>query len=179
MSNLTLMSKPMRTLLLVVLCLLTLNVRSATVVCTNLIDSIATIYPATAMKFTPVSKIPQQYGDQTVMPAVVQVGVTNGAFSARIVAGGVYLAEPLPKQSFVTPVSVLIPSDDTNSYTFNQVIGWATNANNFYWTNVWPFAAGDNITFTTNGQVLVINSTGGRGGTTYTSRPQTSRRASS
>ena len=147
----------MRIYLTALLCLLCVSLRAATVTCTNLIDSLGRNYSCNTMKFTPISKIPQIYGSNTVMPSIISCPVTVSTFSINILAGGVYWAEPLPNNSFVVPVKVLIPSNDTNSYTFNQVISFATNANVFLWTNQYPIQAGNGITFTTNGSIIVIS----------------------
>lgn len=150
-------STPMRLFLAFVLLLIALTSEAATVVCTNLVDSRGTNYSANVAKFTPISKIPQQYGSNTVVPSVVTTTITDSSFSIGIVAGGVYWFETLPPNSYVMPVKVLIPSNDTNTYTLNQVIAFATNANVFLWTNSYPILAGDGITFTTNGSLVVIS----------------------
>lgn len=142
----------------------------STVVCTNLIDSLGVVSGVQRVTFTPTSRIPQQYGNQTVLPK--QVGAdcdTNSGFSANIIAGGVYSIGFIPQNSYVQAVTGLVPSNDTNTYTLNQIIGFATNKNYFLWTNSYPpLLAGTNIVFTTNGAYLVINSTSTGSGSSYT-----------
>jgi len=141
----------------------------ATIVCSNLIDSIGVNYAATSVKFTPISKVPQAVGDSTVMPSVVQTGVTNGQFTIGLVAGNTYLFQPLPPNSFVPAITVLVPNG-SNFYTLNETIAFATNRNVFLWTNAYPIQAGTNIIFTTNGSLLVINSSAA-GGSTINTNP--------
>jgi len=116
--------------------------RGATIVCTNLIDSLGVPARVTRVTFTPVpvggKLIPQAYGNQTVLPQVVGANCdTNSAFSATILAGGIYTVTFLPSSPYVPPVNGLVPSNTNAVYTLNQIIAAATNQNVFGVTNIY------------------------------------------
>ena len=160
-------------LLVATFCLL-FKAESATVYSTNLVDSLGVVSGVSQVNFIPVSRTPQQYGNQTVLPKPVAAFCdTNSGFAANIIAGGVYSVSFYPPNSYVTPVNVVVPSNDTNSYTLNQVIAaYVANKNLFIYTNGSLLLAGTNVVFTTDGLYLVINAAGGGGsGTTYTFTP--------
>ena len=146
-------------IILTLITLLATPARSATIVWTNLIDSSAVNAKVQRVTFTPISKVPQKYGNQTVLPKVVATDCdTNSAAAIKIIAGGPYTITFFPPNSYVEPVIGLVPPNDTNTYTLNDVIGFATNKNYFLWTNAYP--VGLTSVTTTNTPTATITGNG-------------------
>lgn len=103
--------------------------------------------------FTPLST-PLASGTNTLLdtPKTATVS-TNGTFSLSLY-GGLY---SVGFGNYSRAFRILVPPDDTNAYTLNEVAALATNVGQFTFTNPLPVAvaAGTNIVVVTNGSGLL------------------------
>ncbi len=137
---------PTRGILAAFLLLLGVRAESATVI-GSIQDSFATAYggQVRTIQFDPLSA-PQGIGTNTIWPKVVTARITNGVFTANLV-GGLYWAGLLGDDPVTggprKTVKVLVPPNDTNTYTLNEVANLATNLGTFAYTNRYYSYIGD------------------------------------
>src|SRR6516165_9970384 len=110
----------MKSLLAIWVCILAVVANASTIICTNVIDFTGSGYGATTVRFTPINQYPQPYlgtngFDFTVIPKPITVNITNNAFSASILAGGIYSFNFYPQNTFVKGGQILVPSNDQNT----------------------------------------------------------------
>lgn len=153
-------------ILLLLLTLLEISA-SAALVIDHLVDSTGSSIDR-EIKIYPVST-PQTFTfngtNVTVMDVQRTVKSTNGFWFITLV-GGYYLADfGTINNGFKTPQQLfLVPPYDTNTYDWNYLANLATNIGTFVWTNTYGLQSGTNISFRTNGPLLIIDSTASGGG---------------
>lgn len=119
---------------------------AVTIVCTNVVDFTGAGYGATSIQWKPIQQLAQPqnaYNGATVVPAPRTFGITNNAFTNTITQGGFYSGVFYPQNLYVQPVNILVPSNDTNTYTLNQVMAFAQTG--------WAVLYGTNVLMVTNG----------------------------
>lgn len=86
------------------------------------------------VRFLPRST-PIAYGTNTVLGYPVRASVdTNNNFSAKLVGG--FYDTYFGNETVIPPLRILVPLNDTNTYTLNQVAQLAVNAGMFGMTNI-------------------------------------------
>jgi lysophospholipase L1-like esterase len=116
-----------------ILCLSVFGLRGAdnrATIVGSVVDTGDTSFTGKQVRFVPRST-PLAWGDKTVLGIATSARIINGGFTNKVV-GGLYDAEFGPP---IAPILILVPPNDTNTYTFNQVAGFATNLGTFVWTN--------------------------------------------
>jgi hypothetical protein len=132
-------------------------------------------FPFQKMTFTPKTT-PLADGTETIFDVAHYLWITNGALSVSLV-GGRYDVDPGVGKHFL----ILVPPDDTNTYSINQVAGFATNLTSFGWTNFLGRIServlkGTGVTLVTNNaglgnESLTISASGGGGGAAVDDTP--------
>ena len=157
----------MRTLTASAIILIAASVAKAITLTGNITDCQGAAYqPVNGyVRFLPKST-PLANGGSTVLDVPRSAAIdTNGNFACQLV-GGIYVADfGIPN----TPIRLLAPPNDTNTYTFNQCAAWATNVGVFVWTNMVGYYPGANMVFRTNinalgQQIVFIDGQAGGGG---------------